>query len=207
MPTNDLLSILRTAAADVTDGLTIGGTCGMDAKGGWVNEAAHQQYLARRRRAYRAAHPRRTAAEMLEEAQEIAEERAAKAATAEKRDSRLRLWQFACNSGLKLNWASEGLADLKDFFETGTDRLAMTLGMIKGFKYMFYRVFADGDFLRGYIVLDGEGTTLNVVSAAASHLDFWPAMKKAYVLDSWVADSKLPACGKFYMSGHKPKYL
>lgn len=205
MPTNDLLSILRTAA-DVTDGLTIGGTCGMDAKGGWVNEAAHQQYLARRRRAYRAAHPLRTAAEMLEEAQEIAAERAAKAETAEKRAERLRLWQFGCNSGLKLNWASEGLADLKDFFETGTDRLAMTLGTLKGFKYMFYRVSADGDFLRGYLVLDHK-TTLNVVSEAAPHLDFWPAMKKAYVLDSWVADSKLAHCGKFYMYGHKPKHL
>lgn len=165
-------------------------------KGQWLNEREHQKHLSKRRAAYRKAHPRPIDS-LVDEAAEAAE-------AAPKRDSRLRVWQFTCNSGLRLNWASAGIADLKRYFEDYDNVSTLFMGLL-GFKYCFYRVSVDGDFLRGYVIL--KRTTMGQLSSAAPNLDFHSALTHRYALDQWVADPKLAACGRFYMAGTRPKYL
>lgn len=176
-----------------------------DNKGYWSSEAVHQRALARRRAAYRAAHPKEDSIDMPDDSAHLdADLYSDLISTTAAREPRLKIWQFHCNSGLRTNWANAGIIDFKDYFEED-DHLSPYFANLDGFKYLFYRVSVDGDFLRGYLVL-GKKTTLNVVSHVCPHLDFWRAGKRC-ILDRWVADSKLTPCGRFYMHGHRPNKL
>lgn len=167
-----------------------------------------------RRRAYRLAHPKKTTRKItqaqyravLADAKENGDEETAAAAKQQLNEHmpRARLFKFTCKAGLRNNWQFHQIASLADYFEEGLDRLE-ALYSLPGFQYCFYRVSAEGNFLRGYIRFK-EPKTETSLGAACSAIDF-EEVKARTDLDHWVADPTLPACGKFYFSGVKPKRL
>lgn len=156
---------------------------------------AHERYLARRRAAYRYAHPK----EKLTDSQEEEHKNELKEAQDKRREAsrndHLKLWTFTCNSGLRLNTHSPNTLDYQE-----QDHLEALYSM-KGFKYSFYRVSAASDLLRGYVCFNTE-VTMEALNKACPWLDFARPWSKRYLLTRWVCgtvnDNRL---GKLFCKG------
>lgn len=169
----------------------------------WKSLAQRETVLAARRAHYKKTKAATTSEELTEDAREIAAE--LKASTP--RDKRLKVWQFCCNSGLRLNTGSLEIEDYKVYFETGDDPLA-GLSKLDNFGSVFWRVSVDADLLRGVLRLT-RPTTMGELSKLYPWLDFFPATISAARLSAWVVahigSGKLSA-GKIRMQGNVKFY-